>query len=88
MLFNFRQGIYIYLKLTNVSQLQFGAGENAGLEENLAAAQQQMQVMQQVIVTIMSATTTFTNIISTITIITTIITTVRDSRSPTPPLSP
>merc|ERR1711994_288406 len=29
------------------SQLQFGAGANAGLEENLAAAQQQMQVMQQ-----------------------------------------
>jgi len=28
-------------------KLQFGAGEGAGLEENLAAAQQQMQVMQQ-----------------------------------------
>merc|ERR1719278_1536096 len=28
-------------------KLQFGAGANAGLEENLAAAQQQMQVMQQ-----------------------------------------
>ena len=35
--------------LKEVFQLQFGAGEGAGLEENLAAAQQQMQVMQQVI---------------------------------------
>merc|ERR1719341_393728 len=41
------QIIELSIKLTNVSQLQFGAGENAGLEENLAAAQQQMQVMQQ-----------------------------------------
>ena len=35
--------------LKEVFQLQFGAGEGAGLEENLAAAQQQMQVMQQVV---------------------------------------
>ena len=59
------QIIELSIKLTNVSQLQFGAGENAGLEENLAAAQQQMQVMQQVIVTIMSAITTTTTITNT-----------------------
>ena len=68
------QIIELSTKLTNVSQLQFGAGENAGLEENLAAAQQQMQVMQQVIVTFTITTihtiTNITNIISTIIIIT------------------
>merc|ERR1712192_194290 len=33
--------------LDSGSKLQFGAGENASMEETIGAAQQQMQVMQQ-----------------------------------------